>query len=133
MKKSVLLVLAVAVVFCAAVGTAHAVEQENGFVKFWRGVFHWPFSAAKNSAQVIGDTGVKAVNTVADEGKAIGGTLTGQEGAAKDLIVNPVKGTAETIETGVVGTANVPAEATKEAFPPSAEPVAAGGGGGSGN
>lgn len=117
MKKLVSLLLAVMVISCMVVGSAHAEEQENSFVKFWRGVFHLPFNAAKNSAQVVGDTGVKAVNTVTDEGKAIGGTLTGQEGAAKDLVTNPVTGTADTVKTGVVGAAEMPGKSTEESWP----------------
>ena len=116
MKKLALLVLAILVISCVVVGSARA-EEESGFVKFWRGVFHWPFNAAKDSAKVIGDTGVKAVNTIADEGKAIGGTLTGEEGAVKELVTNPVTGTAETIKTGVVGTAEMPGKATQESWP----------------
>lgn len=117
MKKLVSLVLAVMVISCVVVGSAHAAEQENGFVKFWRGVFQWPFNAAKDSAQVIGDTGVKAVGTVADEGKAVGGTLTGQEGAAEKVVTNPVTGTADTIKTGVVGTAEMPGKSVQESWP----------------
>lgn len=115
MKKLALLVLAVLVISCVVVGSARA--EESGFAKFWRGVFHWPFNAAKDSAQVVGDTGVKAVNTVADEGKAIGGTLTGEKGAAKEVLTNPVTGTAETVKTGVVGTAEMPGKATGESWP----------------
>jgi len=117
MKKLVLLAVALVLVSCVVVGSAQAAEQENGFVKFWRGVFHWPFNAAKDSAQVVGDTGVKAVNTVADEGKAVGGTLTGQEGAAKDVVTNPVTGTAETVKTGVVGAAEMPGKSVEESWP----------------
>lgn len=116
MKKSAL-VLVVAIIACAISVNVFAADQENGFVKFWRGVFQWPFNAAKESAQVIGDTGKKAVDTVADEGKAVGGTLTGQEGAAKDVVVNPVTGTAETVKTGVVGTGEMPGKATNESWP----------------
>ncbi len=115
--KKLALVLAVVLVASAIFFNVFAAEQESGFVKFWRGVFHWPFNAAKDSAKVIGDTGVKAVNTVADEGKAVGGTITGQKGAAEDLAVNPVKGTAETVKTGVVGTGEMPGKATEESWP----------------
>lgn len=118
MKKLVFLVLAVMVISCVVIGSANAAEQqESGFTKFWRGLFQWPFNAAKDSAQVVGDTGVKAVGTVADEGKAVGGTLTGEEGAAKELVTNPVTGTADTIKTGVVGTGEMPGKATEESWP----------------
>ena len=116
MKKLVLLVLVVMVVTCMVAGSARA-EEENGFVKFWRGVFHWPFNAAKDSAQVVGDTGCKAVGTVADTGKAVGGTVTGQEGAAEKIVTTPVTGTADTVKTGVVGTAEMPGKSTTESWP----------------
>ena len=116
MKKLALLVLVMMVFSCMVVGSARA-DDENGFVKFWRGVFHWPFNAAKDSAQVVGDTGVKAVGTIADEGKAVGGTLTGEEGAAEKVVTNPVTGTADTVKTGVVGTAEMPGKSVQESWP----------------
>ncbi|MDD5424375.1 MAG: hypothetical protein PHR74_03745 [Candidatus Omnitrophica bacterium] len=115
--KKLALVLVVVFIASAMCVNAFAAEQENGFAKFWRGVFQWPFNAAKDSAKVVGDTGVKAVGTVADEGKAIGGTLTGEEGAAEKVVTNPVVGTAETVKTGVVGTGEMPGKATEESWP----------------
>jgi len=43
--------------------------------------------------------------------------LTGQEGAAEDLVTNPVTGTAETVKTGVVGAAEMPGKSTQESWP----------------
>ena len=119
MKKLALFVLAVMVMTCMVAGSARAADdqQENGFVKFWRGVFHWPFNAAKNSAQVVGDTGVKAVGTVADTGKAVGGTVTGEKGAPEKIVTTPVTGTADTVKTGVVGTAEMPGKSTDQSWP----------------
>lgn len=118
MKKLALLVLAVMVVTCMVAGSACAADQQdNGFVKFWRGIFHWPFNAAKNSAQVVGDTGVKAVGTVADTGKAVGGTVTGEKGAPEKIVTTPVTGTVDTVKTGVVGAAEMPGKSTTDSFP----------------
>ncbi len=117
MKKLVLLVLAVMVVTCMVAGSARADDQGNSFTHFMRGLFHWPFNAAKDSAQVVGDTGVKAVGTVADTGKAVGGTVTGEEGAAEKVVTTPVTGTADTVQTGVVGTAEMPGKSVNESWP----------------
>ena len=117
MKKLALVLLVAFAASVMSINVFAAEQQESGFVKFWRGVFQWPFNAAKDSAQVVGDTGVKAVGTVADEGKAIGGTLTGEEGSAEKLVTNPVTGTADTIKTGVVGTGEMPGKATDESWP----------------
>lgn len=117
MKKLASVLTVVLVASAMSLNVFAAAQQENGFAKFWRGVFQWPFNAAKESAKAVGDTGVAAVNTVADEGKAVGGTVTGQKGAVKDLVVNPVTGTAETVKTGVVGAGEMPAKATEESWP----------------
>ena len=119
MKKGLFLAVAIIVACSVVIGSVQAVEQQepNAFVKFWRGVFHWPVNATKDSAEVIVDTTKKGVDTIAQEGKDVGGALTGSGDAAKDLIVNPVKGTGETIKTGVVGTAEMPGKATQESWP----------------
>ncbi len=116
--KRAILTLGIMFLFCFMVGSAQAAGQEdNSFVKFWRGVFQWPFNAAKDSAQAVGETGVKAAETVAQEGKDIGGALTGDKEAAKNLVVNPITGTAETVKTGVVGVGEMPGKATEESWP----------------
>lgn len=119
MKKGLFLALAVIVVCSVAIGSAQAADQQepNAFVKFWRGLFHLPVNVAKDSADVIIDTTKQGVNTIAQEGRDVGSTLTGSGDAAKDLIVNPVIGTGETIKTGVVGTAEMPGNATQESWP----------------
>lgn len=119
MKKGLFLAVAVILACSMIAGSVQAAEQQepNAFVKFWRGLFHWPVNATKNSADVIIDTTQQGVNTIAQEGKDVGGTLTGSGDAAKDLIVNPVKGTGETVKTGVVGTADMPGKSTQESWP----------------
>ncbi len=119
MKKWLFLAVAVIVACSVVIGSAQAAEQQepNSFVKFWRGLFHMPVNVAKDSADVIIDTTKQGVNTIAQEGKDVGGALTGSGDAAKDLIVNPVKGTGEMIKTGVVGTAEMPGNATQESWP----------------
>lgn len=115
--KSVFVGLIVFSLILSVAAQAAEKEEPNSFVKFWRGVFHWPFSATKESANVVVDTTKKGAETITQEGKDIGGTLTGDSEAAKDLLVNPVKGTAETAKTAVEGTAGMPEKATKEAWP----------------
>lgn len=117
MKRGLLLAAILVFVCVVAAGSVYAADEDNGFVKFWKGLFQSPGNTVQESAKVIGDTGEKAAGTVAQEIKDVGGTLTGSGDAAKDLIVNPVKGTAETVQTGVVGAANMPAEVAKESWP----------------
>jgi hypothetical protein len=119
MRRGLYLAVGVIVALSLILGSAQAAEQQkpNAFVKFWRGLFNWPVNATKESADVVVDTTKRGADTIAQEGKDVGGALTGSGDSAKDLVVNPVKGTAETVKTGVVGTADMPGKATKGSWP----------------
>ena len=69
---------------------------------------------ANDSVNVVADTGKKGTQVVAQEVKTIGQVTSGDMDKAKDLVVEPVKGTADTAKTAIEGTANVPLEAAKK-------------------
>lgn len=112
--------LALGLIFAFSIlSPALAKEQKepNKFVKFIRGLFHWPVSATKETADVVVDTTKKSAEVIAQEGKDIGNVLTGDIQKTDEVIVGPVKGTAETLTQAAEGAVKVPGEATKEAFP----------------
>lgn len=113
------LALGLIFVFTILSGSVSAAEQKepNKFVKFIRGLFHWPVSATKETADVVVDTTKKSTEVIAQEGKDIGNVLTGDIQKTDEVIVGPVKGTAETLTQAAEGAVKVPGEATKEAFP----------------
>lgn len=117
--KGFCLALCIIFTFSVLIGPVLAAERKepNKIVKFFRGLFHWPVSATKESAEVIVDTTKKGTDVVTQEGKDIGSVLTGDVQKMDEVIVGPVKGTAETMTSAAEGVVKVPGEATKEAFP----------------
>ena len=93
-----------------------AVKQENKVVKFFKSVFIWPFSITKQGAETVARTTKAGVMTVTDTGTAAVQTVTGKPEKIKDVVVDPIKGTAETGYTAVEGSLKTPIEGTKEAF-----------------
>jgi len=65
---------------------------------------------------VVTETTTKGVGTVVKTGEATVGVATGQIGKLKDVVVEPIKGSAETVVTAVEGSIKIPIEAaTNEA------------------
>jgi len=117
--KGLCLVLSTAFVLSILIGPALAAEQKepNKVVKFFRGLFHWPVSATKESAEVIVDTSKKGTDVITQEGKDIGNVLTGDVQKIDEVVVGPIKGTTETLTSAAEETIKVPGKATEEAFP----------------
>jgi hypothetical protein len=98
------------------VSAASAAEQENKVVKFFKRLINWPVNITKNEAQTVGKTAEKSLTTVTKTTASTVDTLTGKPEKAKDIIIEPVKGTIDTATTAVVGTVEAPVEGTKETF-----------------
>jgi hypothetical protein len=92
------------------------VKQENKVVKFFKDIFKWPFSVTKQGAETVGRTTKAGVTTVTDTGTSAVQTVTGKPEKIKDVVVDPIKGTAQTGYTAVEGSVNTPIKGTKEAF-----------------
>jgi hypothetical protein len=93
-----------------------AVKQENKAVKFFKNIFIWPFSVTKQGAETVGRTTKAGVTTVTDTGTSAVQTVTGKPEKIKDVVVGPIKGTAQTGYTAVEGSIKTPIEGTREAF-----------------
>lgn len=120
-RKLVVIVLAALLVICNISDAAFSAEQvkssqENKVVKFFKDVFNWPFSVTKQGAETVGRTTKSGVMTVTDTGTSAVQTVTGKPEKIKDVVVDPVKGTAETGYTAVEGSLKTPVQGTKEAF-----------------
>jgi uncharacterized protein YunC (DUF1805 family) len=120
-RNLVVIVLAALLVVCGISEVAFCAQetkqaQENKVVKFFKDVFNWPFSVTKQGAETVGRTTKSGVMTVTDTGTSAVQTVTGKPEKIKDVVVDPIKGTAETGYTAVKGSLNTPVEGTKEAF-----------------
>lgn len=119
MKKSVMFIC-LALALCIALSSAsYAAESRNGCSKsFWQKLFSYPANMTKESASVVAETGKMGANVVVNEMTAAGSVVSGNTDKAKDLVVEPVKGTAEMAGKAVEGSLKAPyAAATAEAKP----------------
>lgn len=108
--KAIALILLMAVLFVAMPDVARA-EEGNKFVSFLRKIITYPFRVTKEATEVVTETTVKGVDTVAKTGDAIAEVATGNLTEVPNLVVEPIKGSVETAITAVEGTVKIPIEA----------------------
>lgn len=116
----VVLIITVASLAILAVTQSYAQEEsaqpENKVVRFFKNVIKWPFGIAKEGAETVARTTKRGVDTVTTTGSSAVETVTGKPEKIKDVIVEPVKGSAETAYTAVEGSIQTPVKGTKESF-----------------
>lgn len=115
-KRIAIILLILVVGFFFFVSATHAAEQENKVARFFKNIVNWPFNIGKKGAEATGKTAEKAITTVADTATSTVETVTGQPEKAKDIVVEPIMGTAETAATAVEGAIETPVEGTTETF-----------------
>ena len=111
---AIILLIALGTFFCLS--AAYAAEQENKAARFFKNLVKWPFNIGKRGVEATKDTAEKSVETVAETTSSAVDTITGKPERAKDIIIEPIQGTAETAATAVEGTINTPIEGTTETF-----------------
>lgn len=115
--KKVLVLLIVALFVVGMVAPAFAAEKKSfkeATKDAGKASVNYPANVVKNSAQAVVDTTKAAVDTVSGTVQATGDTLTGQPDRAKDIVVTPVTGTAETAKTAIEGVGTAPVKAAEE-------------------
>lgn len=93
-------------------------QPENKFVRFIKNLINWPLGVTKKSSEAVGRTTETTVRWTHKTGTSAVETVTGKPEKIKDVVVEPVKGSAETAYTAVKETVEAPIEGTKEAFKP---------------
>jgi hypothetical protein len=118
MVKSISVIVCIAAALVAVLGpVALAQEKETGkqqAKKAWKKLFNYPANVTKDSAKVVADTGKKGADVVANTVKTTGQVTSGELEKTKDLVVEPLTGTAEAGKSAVENTAKIPIEAAKE-------------------
>ena len=89
-----------------------AAKNENKVVQFFKNLVNWPFGVTKKSSEAVGKTAQTATDTVTATGTSAVQTVTGQPEKIKDVVVEPVKGSADTAHTAVKETVSAPVQAT---------------------
>ena len=118
MSKRYIAFICVAIVLCfACTAMALAAESQSTGDKaktFWQKLFNYPANVTRDSVNVVAETGKKGTAVVVNEVKTVGQVTSGDVNKTKDLVVDPLKGTADTAKTAIEGTANVPVEAANQ-------------------
>ena len=116
MIVTMLVVMLVGLLATAIYAQEEQPQQENKVARFFKNIVKWPFSITKKGVETVGDTAEKGVDTGAKTTTAAVETVTGKPEKIKDVVVEPVKGSAGTAYTAVDGSVKTPIEGTKEAF-----------------
>jgi hypothetical protein len=117
MRKGYIAILCIISVFCLVLASvSYAAEKETAatkFKKFWQGLFNYPANVTEKSAGVVADTGKRGTEIMTKEVKTTGQVTSGELAKTKDLVVEPVKWTAEATKDAVERTVKIPVEAAK--------------------
>ena len=112
--QSKVLAAALLVGIALAWGSSAAYAEENGFVSFWRKVFHWPVKTTENVGNAVGATG----SYVGGAGDAMvrntGATLAGDTSKAGQIVAEPVVKTGQAAGALASGTAGAPIKAYED-------------------
>ncbi|PIU41241.1 MAG: hypothetical protein COS99_06455 [Candidatus Omnitrophica bacterium CG07_land_8_20_14_0_80_42_15] len=107
--------VAIVAMFTMLMPSIAQAEQGNKVANFFKKVFVYPFTVTKKTAEVAAKTTQKSAEMVVKTGEATAGVATGDLEKTKDLVVEPVKGSFETVGTAVEGSVKMPVEAAQEA------------------
>ncbi|MFA6320666.1 MAG: hypothetical protein WCY36_02275 [Candidatus Omnitrophota bacterium] len=112
-KKLVIVVLALCFILS---GISYAADQ-TGAQKaktWWQKLFNYPANVTNETAGVVTEAAKGTTNVVTKEVKTVGQVTSGSLGKTKDLVTEPLIGTAETTKKAVEGTVAIPTNANKE-------------------
>jgi hypothetical protein len=118
MVKKFAVAICIALALCVMLsGVSMAQEKQTTCEKaktWWQKLFNYPANVTNESAGVVTEAVKGATNVVTKEVKTVGQVTSGSLGKTKDLVVDPVVGTADVTKKAVEGTVAVPANANKE-------------------
>ncbi len=112
-----LVVLALCFIFTTISYSAESQTAGQKVKGFWQKLFNYPANVTQESAAVVADTAKGGVGVVTKEVKTLGQVTSGDVEKTKDLVIEPVTGTADVTVKAVQATAAVPANAAKEETP----------------
>ncbi len=116
-RKSVA-VVCIVLAFCFILsGVSRAQEKQTVCAKaksFWQKLFNYPANVTNETAGVVTSAVTGATNVATKEVKTVGQVTSGSLGKTKDLVTEPLVGTAETTKNAIEGTVAIPVNANKE-------------------
>ena len=115
-KASSYVCVALVLCFIASSVVLAADNQSTGekAKSWWQKLFNYPANVTNESVGVVTNTATRTTNVVTKEVKTVGQVTSGDVNKTKDLVVEPLTGTAETAKKAVEETVAVPTNAAKE-------------------
>ena len=118
MTKKFLAVACIVMALCFVLsGISYAQEKQTTGEKaksFWQKLFNYPANVTNETAGVVTEAATGTTKVVTNEVKTVGQVTSGSLGKTKDLVTEPLVGTAETTKKAIEGTVAVPVKANKE-------------------
>ena len=124
MRKRVFGMISLLLAFCFLVASiSYAAEKgtTGGKVRnFWRRLFNYPAKVAEESATTVAEAGKKGTEVITREVRTLGEVTSGDIAKTKELVIEPITGTAKTAVQAVESTVKIPVVAAKEEPAPAA-------------
>jgi hypothetical protein len=112
--KLLVLLFAFILVFSFTIGSATAEAKESPFKRLVTKAFPFLAKTTGKSVNAVGGGVKKSADVVTQEVKDVGAVATGKGSKVKDVLVNPVTGTADAVGGTVHGVVTAPIDAAKE-------------------
>ena len=114
--KTFVMALVLCFAFTAVSFAAEAAKEtgEKTGKAFWKKVVNYPAKVTEESVSTVAETGKSGTKVVTTEVKRIGEVTSGDVAKTKEMVTEPLTGTAQTAVTAVEDTAKIPVEAAKE-------------------
>lgn len=116
-RKFSALVCFISTLFFILCNVSYAQEKQTTGEKvksFWQKLFEYPANVTNETAGVVTEAITGATGVVTKEVKTVGQVTSGDLEKTKDLVTEPLVGTAQTTKNAVEGALAVPVNASKE-------------------
>lgn len=111
-------IYAVAMVLClsfvAMCGAAEKATAGEKAKSFWQKLFNYPANVTKESTATVTDTAKRGSGVVTNQVKTVGQVTSGEFDKTKNLVTDPITGTADTAVKAVEQTAQIPVTAAQD-------------------
>jgi len=118
MKKRLSIMLAVIFTISVMSASSSYAAGKEGFgtkvANFWKKLLEYPSRVLEESASVLADTTKNGITVVTNEVKRVTEVAAGDVAKTKELIIEPITETAETVVKVAEGVINIPYEAAKD-------------------
>jgi len=112
------LVLTMAILVISAMFASPCAAEKEGFgtkiKNFWINLLSYPARVTEESASVLADTTKNGINVVTNEIERVAEVAAGDVAKTKELITEPITGTAETAVKAAEDVIKIPSEAANE-------------------